>query len=66
MENTKKSVAGVVAVWLLSNGEIVKANNDSGAKTVAFSLPAIVRNKDCLTDLFGLRNGWLSGKHLKH
>ncbi len=65
MGNAKKSAVGHVAVWTLLDGGIVIPNNALNAKTVVYSLPAMMLNSDQKIDLFGLGNGYLNDKLLK-
>jgi hypothetical protein len=65
MAKTKKSVAGHVVVWMSLDGEIGRVSRDLSAKTVVFYQPVITLAKDCLTGLYGLKNGSWKGKLIK-
>jgi len=57
MKKIKKSVAGVVVLYRLLDGENNKTSSVSNAKTVAFSLPITTRTKSIKIGLSGLKNG---------
>lgn len=62
MNHLKKSVAGRVEVWRLSDGVNGWKDSASGVKIVAFSLLETTANNGSKTDLSGSENGYLSDK----
>lgn len=62
MNHLKKSVAGRVEVWRLSDGVNGWKDNASSVKIVAFSLRETIVSNGLKTDLSGSENGYLNDK----
>ena len=58
MKNSKKSVAGLAAVWQSLGGENKPVSKDLNAKSVVFCLPVMLLINDWKIGLSGSKNGY--------